>query len=300
MSVTDIDVYKIAVSMVKGYRCADIKLFVEAAGGVVELFENTEEVEESFGAAANDFFKALTAPELLESAHQQYDIVKKFHTHLSFFTDSDYPSKLRDCSDSPVLLYCSRKFDFDSYFVISIIGTRKADNLAERYVDSFLSELSKSGRKILILSGLADGVDSIAHKAALKYGFDTVAVLGHGFDKIYPYSNRGLASQIRKSHGALITEFYSGYPLSPENFPQRNRIVAGLCDALLVVQTPLHGGSMNTVALANSYGREVFAFPGRPDDELFAGCNRLIRNNNAAILNSAEDFAYYMGWGGND
>ena len=217
-------------------------------------------------------------------------------THLLYYNNSDYPNKLRECADAPSMLYAIGNVDFNNNYVLSIVGTRKPDANAQRYIDSFIADLRQYRKDIVIVSGLALGVDTIAHETAIKYGFKTVAIMGTGFDHIYPTENTDLAKRIIDSNGALLTEYEYGYPISPDNFPQRNRIVAGLCDALLVVQSPIRGGSLITATLANSYNRDVFAFPGRPDDELFAGCNHLIRNNCAALITSAEDFAYYVGW----
>lgn len=217
-------------------------------------------------------------------------------THRLYYKNSDYPQKLRECADAPSLLYAIGNVDFNNNFVLSIVGTRKPDSNAAIYIDKFVSDLRQYRNDIVIVSGLAAGVDTIAHETAIKYGFKTVAVMGTGFDHIYPSENTDLAKRIVDTNGALLTEYEYGHLISPDNFPQRNRIVAGLCDALLVVQSPIRGGSLHTAVLANSYNRDVFAFPGRPDDELFAGCNHLIRNNMAAIITSAEDMAWYLGW----
>lgn len=217
-------------------------------------------------------------------------------THLLYYNNSDYPKKLRECADAPSLLYAIGNVDFNNNYVLSIVGTRKPDANAQRYIDNFIADLRQYRNDIVIVSGLASGVDTIAHETSIKYGFKTVAIMGTGFDHIYPTENTDLAKRIIDTNGALLTEYEYGHPISPDNFPQRNRIVAGLCDALLVVQSPIRGGSLITATLANSYNRDVFAFPGRPDDELFAGCNHLIRNNCAALITSAEDFAYYVGW----
>ncbi len=217
-------------------------------------------------------------------------------THRFYYKNPDYPQKLRECADAPSLLYAIGNLDFNNNFVLSIVGTRKPDANAAIYIDKFVSDLRQYRNDIVIVSGLAMGVDTLAHETAIKYGFKTVAVMGTGFDHIYPSENTDLAKRIVDTNGALLTEYEYGHPISPDNFPQRNRIVAGLCDALLVVQSPIRGGSLHTAVLANSYNRDVFAFPGRPDDELFAGCNHLIRNNMAAIITSAEDMAWYLGW----
>lgn len=217
-------------------------------------------------------------------------------THLLYYNNSDYPKILRECNDAPSLLYAIGNVDFNHNFVLSIVGTRKPDDNAAIYIDKFVADLRQYRNDIVIVSGLALGVDTIAHKTAIKYGFKTVAVMGTGLDHIYPSENTDLANRIVSSGGAILTEYEYGHQISPDNFPQRNRIVAGLCDALLVVQSPVRGGSLITAKYANSYNRDVFAFPGRPDDELFLGCNYLIRNNMAALITSAEDIAWYLRW----
>lgn len=295
MSVTDINVYKIALTLVPGLKCSDAKNLVMAVGSVQQLFDNIQFLERTDGISKS-IMSALASQELIDMAEYQYDIIKCNNIRLTFFSDDSYPKKLRDISDAPVLLYSYNSLNFDDYYVLAIVGTRKADDLAQKYISRFVSDLRNYKRKILILSGMAAGVDTFAHEAALEYGFKTAAVLGHGLDKIYPTQNSDLADHIRSAGGDLLTEFYWNYAMSPSNFPRRNRIISGLCDGLLVAQTPVTGGSIYTAKLANAYNKDVFAFSGRPDDILFDGCNRLIRNNVAAIVNSAEDLEHYLGW----
>ena len=295
MSVTDINVYKIALTLVPGLKCSDAKNLVRAVGSVQQLFANIHFLERTEGISKS-IMSALASQEIIDMAEKQYDFVKQNNIRIAFFTDDAYPKKLKDISDAPVLLYSRNGLNFDDYYVLAIVGTRKADDLAKSYIYRFVSDLHNYKRNILIISGMAVGVDTFAHEAALEYGFKTAAVLGHGLDKIYPSQNSDLADKILSSGGDLLTEFYWNYAMSPSNFPQRNRIVSGLCDGLLVAQTPVTGGAIYTAKLANAYNKDVFAFSGRPDDILFDGCNRLIRNNVAAIVNSAEDLEHYLGW----
>jgi DNA processing protein len=187
--------------------------------------------------------------------------------------------------------------DLNPRHVISIVGTRNATDYGRHLCHQLVEELQQYNT--LIVSGLAHGIDVAAHKESLKFNLPTVGVLGHGLDRLYPYQNRGTADKMLE-HGGLLTEFPSGTLPDRENFPQRNRIVAGISDATVVIEASIKGGALITAEIANSYNRDVFAFPGRVDDEFSEGCNFLIRNNKAALLTCAADLAYSLGWESTD
>jgi DNA processing protein len=198
-----------------------------------------------------------------------------------------------NCYDSPALLYYRGNADLNTSKIISIVGTRNHSDYGKMVCEKMIEDLRSEN--ILVVSGLAFGIDSIAQKAALKNNLQTVAVLAHGLDRIYPQQNKLLAKQIT-GQGGLLTEFISNTNPDKQNFPKRNRIVAGLCDAVVVIESGKKGGSLITAELGNSYNKDVFAIPGRTNDPKSEGCNYLIKNNKAALINTADDFLEMMNW----
>jgi DNA processing protein len=229
----------------------------------------------------------------LERARQEAEFVEKNGIEVIFYTDSRYPKRLKNCSDAPVLLYSKGNADFNNQKVISIVGTRNATDYGRTLCKQLIEDLKPYNA--LIVSGLALGIDVAAHKESLRLDLPTVGVLGHGLDRLYPAQNRSVADKMILN-GGMLTEFPSGTKPDRENFPQRNRIVAGMADATVVIEAGIKGGALITAEIANSYNRDVYAFPGRINDEYSEGCNFLIRNNKAALLTCAPDLAYALGW----
>lgn len=210
-----------------------------------------------------------------------------------FYTDELYPKRLKSCEDAPILIYSKGNADFNVPKVISIVGTRNATEYGKQLCYQLIEELQQYN--VLVISGLALGIDVAAHRECLKFNIPTVGVLGHGFDTMYPAQNRPVAERMLQN-GGLLTEYPSGTRAVPEHFPARNRIVAGLADATIVVEASIKGGALITAEIANTYNRDVFAFPGRINDEYSEGCNFLVRNNKASLLTCMADLAYLMGW----
>lgn|SRR6185437_8541879 len=229
----------------------------------------------------------------LSRAEEELKFVEKSNVDIIFYTDSRYPKRLKNCNDAPILLYAKGTADLNSRHIISIVGTRNATDYGKHLCKQLIEELKPYN--VLIVSGLALGIDVSAHKECLKLDMPTVGVLGHGLDRIYPSQNRSIAEKMLEN-GGLLSEYPSGTIPDRENFPQRNRIVAGIADATIVVEASLKGGALITAEIANSYNRDVFAFPGRIGDDYSEGCNFLIRNNKAALLTGAADLAYNLGW----
>lgn len=229
----------------------------------------------------------------LRRAEEELKFIEKNNVQVLFYTDGRYPKRLKNCYDAPVLLYARGNLNLNVQHVISIVGTRNATDYGRQLCIQLVEELQQYNT--LIISGLAFGIDVCAHKESLKNNMATVGVLGHGLDRIYPSQNRATAEKMLEN-GGLLTEFPSGTVPGRENFPQRNRLVAGMADATVVVEASIKGGALITAEIANSYNRDVFAFPGRVNDEFSEGCNFLIRNNKAALLTGAADLAYSLGW----
>lgn len=226
-------------------------------------------------------------------AEKELKFIEKERVNVLFYLDKDYPKRLLHCDDGPVVLYTKGNTDFNAEKIIAVVGTREPTDYGKKVVEEIISNLALNN--VLVISGLAYGIDICAHRQALKMGLHTVAVLAHGLDKVYPASHRSTSVEIIQS-GALITEFLSETMPDRENFPKRNRIVAGMVDAVLVVESSVKGGSMITADIANSYSRDVFAIPGRVGDKASEGCNRLIKLNKAALIESASDIELQLGW----
>ncbi len=210
-----------------------------------------------------------------------------------FFTDSRYPKRLKNCNDAPILLYAKGNADLNVSRVISIVGTRNATVYGRDLCTQLVQELAEFD--VLVVSGLALGIDVAAHKECVKQGMPTVGVLGHGLDMLYPSSNRATAEKMLEK-GAWLSEYPLGVKPDAKNFPQRNRIVAGMADATVVIEAGIKGGALITAEIANSYNRDVFAFPGRVGDMYSEGCNFFIRHNKAQLLTCAADLIWSLGW----
>ncbi|WP_295669029.1 DNA-processing protein DprA [uncultured Mucilaginibacter sp.] len=235
----------------------------------------------------------LNFKEALTKAEAELKFVEKNGIEIIFYTDSRYPKRLKNCGDAPILLFSKGNANLNMQHVISIVGTRNATEYGKHLCHELVEELKQYN--ILIVSGLALGIDVAAHKECVKLNVPTVGVLGHGLDRMYPSQNRATAEKML-DNGGLLTEYLSGTIPDRENFPQRNRIVAGMADATVVIEAGIKGGALITAEIANSYNRDVFAFPGRVGDDYSEGCNFLIRNNKAALLTCVADLAYSLGW----
>ena len=228
------------------------------------------------------------------NAEEEIKFIEKYKINPLFLTDKEYPQRLLNCYDSPTLLFHKGNANLNASKVIAIIGTRNHTEYGKQQTEKLVKELSS--HNILVVSGMAFGIDAIAHKAAYKNDLATVGVLGHGLDQIYPPEHSGLAKDMLKHGGGLLTEFRSNTKPDKHNFPTRNRIVAGMSDATIVIETGEKGGSMITAELANGYNKDVFALPGKVTDNKSAGCNFLIRNNKAILLTDAGEIIEMMGW----
>jgi DNA processing protein len=230
---------------------------------------------------------------VLPAAEQELAYVQKHKLRMLFYLDAAYPRRLKQAEDAPVILFVNGKADFDAERVVSIVGTRTPTEQGKRLCVELVEGLKECNATIV--SGLAYGIDIVAHRSALKNELPTIGCVAHGLDKLYPGEHAATAKEMVK-HGALVSELPSGSPFAPGNFPARNRVIAGLSDCTVVVESGPKGGSLITADIASSYDREVFAYPGRPTDPRSEGCNKLIQQNKAALITSAKDVITLMEW----
>ena len=232
---------------------------------------------------------------ILARAEKEIEFIRKNNINVLFYTEKEYPRRLKTCVDAPIILYTKGKMNLDEQRVISVVGTRNATDYGKHACDELILKIAERKYPVLVVSGLAYGIDIHAHKAALKYNLPTVAVVAHGFDKIYPALHREIALKML-DNGGWVTDFPSETKIDPSNFLRRNRIIAGLADATIVVESAKKGGALVTADIASSYNRDVFAFPGRAGDNFSKGCNQLIRNNGASLIEGIDDLEFFMGW----
>ena len=239
--------------------------------------------------------RRIQQKEIIQNAEKEILYIERNNIGLLFYTDKNYPRRLKTCVDAPLLIYTKGNMNLDEQRVIAIVGTRNATDYGKKVCDELIQQFFERKYPILVVSGLAYGIDIQAHKSALKYNLPTVGVIAHGLDKLYPSLHADIARKMVEN-GGLVTDFSSGTKIDPPNFLRRNRIIAGLADATIVVESAEKGGALVTADIASSYNRDVFAFPGRSGDTFSKGCNLLIRNNGAALINGINDLEYFMGW----
>lgn len=267
---------------------------IETCGGIEGFFHETDSALNALYDGYHLKKDAFKRRKALDQARQELENIDLHDIRVCSIEHSSYPFLLRQCEDAPIVFYYKGFLNDDTRKYLAIVGTRRASDRCRNRVDTLLNELSERDPSLVIVSGLAFGIDISAHQASLKYGLPTYAVLGHGLNMIYPASHKNIAEKILAANGALITEFPCSTTVLPVNFLQRNRIIAGLCQATLVAESAEKGGAMATARLAYSYNREVIAFPGRPEDKMSAGCNLLIKQNIAALTETSEDIAQIL------
>lgn len=233
--------------------------------------------------------------EVHQQAQKEADFILKNRLNGSFFLDKDYPYRLKECSDGPVLIYHRGKLNLNADRIISIVGTRNSTPYGKGIVNKLIKDLAEFDSKIVIVSGMAYGVDIQAHRAAVSNQMQTIGVLAHGLDRLYPSVHKETAKKMLMN-GGLLSEFPTDTNPDPQNFVKRNRIVGGLADATIVIESGLKGGALITANIASSYNRDVFAYPGMVDAPFSSGCNWLIKTNQAALIEGSEDLIKQMNW----
>lgn len=286
--------YQIGLTLIPGVGDVLGKKLVAYCGGPEAVFSEKKKSLEKIPGIGASVVHAITHQTVLQRAEEEIAYLTKKDIQPLFYLDKKYPKRLQHCADSPLMLFYNGTADLNMQKIISIVGTRKATDYGKHWCEQFVEGLSSDN--VLIVSGLAYGIDSCAHRASLKFHLPTIGVLAHGLDRIYPPSNKSMAERML-SNGGLLTEFLSQTNPDRENFPRRNRIVAGMADAVVVVESAKKGGAIITANIANSYNRDVFALPGRVGDIASEGCNYLIRTNRAAMIENAANLKHMLGWG---
>jgi DNA processing protein len=286
-------IYQIGLCLLDGIGPSKAKKLLSYCGSAEAVFREKPSALQRIPGIGAGVAKTIKNMKVLERAEQEMVFLEKNGVRPIFFTEEGYPKRLKHCDDGPLVLYTKGKMKLNAPKVIAIVGTRKATEHGRRICEEIVNGLV--AHDALIISGLAYGVDICAHRTALKNKLQTVGVVAHGLDAMYPEAHQETALQMM-SNGGILTEFLSQTRPTPEQFPKRNRIVAGMVDAVLVVESGRGGGSMITANLATGYHRDVLAVPGRPADEQSTGCNLLIKSHRAAMVESIRDLEYALGW----
>ena len=285
--------YALALQRTKGIGDIYAKKMIEICGSPKNIFKEKQQTLQKLPGFGRMALQNLFDSSTLAAAEKEVELLEKENLQTLYFLDKNYPNQLKNCADSPILLFQDGNFSFENSKCISIVGTRQMTRYGSDFCESLISGLKEYNP--IIVSGYALGIDIIAHKSALKNNLKTVAVFAHGFGSVYPKQHKRYQSQLLKK-GGFLTEFWYDEKPRRENFVRRNRIVAGLSEATIVVESASKGGALITAALANSYSKEVFAVPGRASDRYSSGCNALIRDHKAAVITCADDLINMLGW----
>lgn len=289
-------IHAIALSLIKNLSCRQLRSLCAAVGSPEEIFHLSSKELTSLLGWHTDIVNAIAKRTTMARAEEELRFCEKHHVRPLFFTDEAYPKRLNlpQAEDTPPLIYTMGQANLNAKHIVAVVGTRRISPYGEDLVRQLMEGLK--GEDILIVSGLAYGVDTAAHSQALANGLPTVGVVAHGFDQLYPPKNRDLACRMVQTQGGMVTEYPSSTRILPIYFPARNRIVAALSDAVVVVESAKKGGSLITADLACGYNRDVFAFPGRVGDTNAEGTNKLIFSNKAGLIQSADDLLYSLNW----
>jgi len=286
--------YVIALTLVENLGPIRCRRLIDYYGSAKEIFNQGNIDYENVGIKGRRIDISRIKYEVLKKAEEEISYINANNIIALKYDDSEYPYRLKECVDAPIVIYCMGNTDLNSDRQIAVVGTRNPSIEGKEATRMIIEDLAIN--KVLVISGLAYGIDTEAHKSALNNNLLTVAVVGHGLSIIYPAENRKLAEKIIDSGGCIISEYISSTGIDKGNFPARNRIIAGLSDCVLVVESKKKGGALITAEVANSYNREVFAMPGKYIDRLYEGCNNLIKANKAHLVTEALDIAKIMGW----
>lgn len=285
--------YQISLTLVPNIGAVQARILLEHFENASDIFKASIkklETIEGIGTVRAQSIKNFTD---FSQAEKEIHFIQKHNIQPLFFKDNNYPQRLKHCYDAPPLLFYKGNANLNQPHIISIVGTRSPTNYGEEVTQNIITQLTN--HNVIIVSGLAYGVDVLAHKTCLQQNIPTIGVLAHGLDRIYPNQHKNLAKNMVQQ-GGLLTDFMSGTKPDKQNFPKRNRIVAGIADAVIVIETGIKGGSMITAELAFEYNRDVWAIPGRINDVKSEGCLQLIKNQKALTFISVDDMVQEMGW----
>jgi len=288
-------IYQIGITLVKGIGNITAKQIIEHLDNVALLFTEKKHVLERISGLSRRIINEIHSPEVLKRAEKEIRFIEKAYIKPLFITDLSYPNRLKECIDAPVMLYFRGNTDLNTGKIISIVGTRNATAYGRENTEHLVHDIREVFPESLIVSGLAYGIDIAAHRAALRENLATVGILAHGLDRIYPPAHRNTAAEMINA-GGLLTDFISETNPDRQNFVKRNRIVAGMSDCIIVVESAQKGGALITANIADSYNRDIFAFPGKNCDKYSEGCNLLIKSKKAALVTSADDIFREMNW----
>jgi hypothetical protein len=286
----------IAVSRMGFYKLSETLEILQKLGSATAIIEHRNNIKDVLPDASDKLIETLkNADRVLIQAEQEFSWAQNNGVEVLCWNDERYPQRLKECVDAPLTLFYKGSANLNKQRIISIVGTRKCTHYGQDLIKHLIMELQRLCPDVLIVSGLAYGVDINAHRMALDYHFETVGVLAHGLDYLYPHAHKETALQML-SHGGLLTEYCTNTKADKMNFVRRNRIVAGMCDACILVESALKGGGLITAGIAKDYSRDVFAFPGAVGAPYSEGCNALIAQNGAALITSANDLVVNMNW----
>lgn len=284
-----------ALALLKAEGVGDIiaKKLINHCGSAENVFKAKPSFLKKIDGIGEVLLKNLKNKSIFQKAISELEFIKANAIDVVFFTDTNYPERLKHCIDGPVLLFSSGNINWNTRKVISIVGTRQITSYGTEFCKKLIEDLAPLNP--IIVSGFAYGVDIVAHQAAMDFGLQTVGVLAHGMNQIYPKTHKKYVAKMEQN-GGFLTEFWSSSNPERENFVKRNRIVAGISEATIVIESAEKGGSLITATMANDYNRDVFAVPGRITDKLSQGCNNLIKTQRAHVLTSAADLVYILNW----
>jgi len=286
--------YQLALTQVPNIGYVHTRTLVQHFGSASAVFAAKQSLLEKIEGVGSVRAGSIKSFNKFKEAETEINFIGKYNIQPLFITDAAYPKRLLHCYDAPALLFYKGTANLNASKIVAIVGTRNNTEYGKHVTEKLVKDLS--AHDLIIVSGLAYGIDAFAHKCSIKHDIPTVGVVGHGLDQIYPAAHSGLAKDMIKHGGGLLTEYKSTTPPDKHNFPGRNRIVAGISDATVLVETGIKGGSMITAEIANSYNRDVFAVPGKVTDTKSEGCNHLIKTNKAVLLTDAAELVSIMGW----
>lgn len=286
-------IYYLALQKADGVGAINAKKLLVHFGDAISVFKEKSTTLSKIEGVGQRIIKGLKDKSLFKQAENEINFISNNHVDYRVITEANYPDKLKHCADAPIVLFAKGNINLKNRKIISIVGTRNITGYGKEVLEKLIKNLVPFNP--VIISGLAYGTDIFAHRLAVKHNLQTIGILAHGLDRLYPAIHQKTAHQM-EINGGLLTEFWSKTNPDKENFVKRNRIIAGLSEATIVIESALKGGSLITADMANSYNRDVFAIPGKLSDKYSKGCNNLIKTNRAALLSSVKDLTYLLNW----